>query len=68
MPLVYSAYFWFKEDATKEQIETFVVDSEKRKEIKTVSAFILGAILNKGSYFVSDMKYCPVYEADIGAR
>lgn len=43
---VHSAYFWFKEDATEEQISAFKEDSEKLKEIKTVKGFYTGKPAN----------------------
>ncbi len=43
---VHSAYFWFKEDVTEEQIEAFISDSEKLREIKTVKGFFTGKPAN----------------------
>lgn len=41
-PFIHTAYFWFKEEATKEQIEAFKKDSERLAEIKTVKFFHAG--------------------------
>lgn len=43
---VHSAYFWFKEDATQAQIDAFIADSEKLRDIKTVKGFFAGKPAN----------------------
>jgi len=41
-PFVHTAYFWFKEDATEQQIADFKSGAERLKEIETVKFFHAG--------------------------
>lgn len=40
---VHTAYFWFKEEATSEQITAFKAASEKLREVETVLGYFAGA-------------------------
>ncbi len=45
-PFIHSAYFWFKEGTSQEQIEAFKTDSEKLANVETVKAFYSGQPAN----------------------
>lgn len=40
---VHTAYFWFKEGATEEQVSAFKMASEKLREVETVLGYFAGA-------------------------
>ena len=45
-PFVHTAYFWFNEEATQEQKDAFIKDTEKLRNISTVKGLFYGAPAN----------------------
>lgn len=41
-PFIHTAYFWLNDGLSKGEIESFIKDCEKLKEIETVQAFYTG--------------------------
>lgn len=45
-PFIHTAYFWLKDGLLEEELNAFIADCEKLKEVETVRAFYSGSPAN----------------------